>query len=34
MILRHLSPSEAQRVANRPYDFVVYCRECQGGRGL
>lgn len=26
--LRRLTPSEAQRVAERPYDFVTRCGSC------
>jgi hypothetical protein len=30
-VIRILSASEAQQVAQRPYDFIIYCRnkECQ-----
>lgn len=31
-VLRRLTGSEAQRVAERPYDFVVYCEECRRAR--
>lgn len=31
-VVRELSAAEAQRVANRPYDFVVYCGPCQADR--
>ena len=27
-VLRELSAAEAQAVAARPYDFVVYCGPC------
>ncbi len=27
-VLKVLTPGEAQRVALRPYDFVVYCTIC------
>lgn len=29
MVLKRLSPSEARRVAERPYDFVAYCADCR-----
>jgi len=30
-VIRILTAAEAQRVAERPYDFVIYCRDrlCQ-----
>jgi hypothetical protein len=30
-VVRILTPAEAQQVAARPYDFIVYCRDriCQ-----
>lgn len=31
-ILRHLSPSEAQKVARNPYNFIAYCTTCQKAR--
>lgn len=27
-----LSPSEVQKMAERPYDFIVYCYRCTVGR--
>lgn len=27
-VMRYLTPAEAQEVAQRPYDFVVFCPEC------
>ncbi len=27
--LRNLSPSEEQRVADNPYNFVFFCSECK-----
>lgn len=27
-VVRELSPAEAKAVAERPYDFTVYCNEC------
>jgi uncharacterized protein with PIN domain len=31
-VVRTLSPAEQQEVAERPYDFVVYCRSCRRDR--
>ncbi len=31
-LIRELSADEAARVADRPYDFVVYCRGCRPAR--
>ena len=28
-VLRTLTPSEAREVADRPYNFVVYCAGCR-----
>jgi hypothetical protein len=28
-ILKHLTPAEAQQVADNPYNFIVYCKPCQ-----
>lgn len=28
LVLRILTPAEAQQVAKRPYDFIVFCRSC------
>ncbi|KJK12550.1 hypothetical protein UB45_07685 [Terrabacter sp. 28] len=30
-VLRTLTPSEAREVADRPYDFVLFCAACRGG---
>ncbi|WP_159600239.1 hypothetical protein [Agromyces humi] len=27
-VLRKLTPAEAQRVAYRPYSFIVFCNDC------
>lgn len=27
-VLRHLSPGEAQKVADNPYNFIAYCAMC------
>ncbi len=27
--LKELTPLEAQKVANNPYNYVVYCRTCK-----
>lgn len=29
IVIRRLSPAEAQRVADNPYNFILYCRPCQ-----
>jgi uncharacterized protein with PIN domain len=31
-VLRELSPAEAQKVADRPYDHVWYCVACKNAR--
>lgn len=28
-VVRELSDAEAQRVADSPYDFIVYCHSCR-----
>lgn len=28
-VVRKLTDAEQQEVADRPYDFVVYCRTCR-----
>lgn len=32
--IKMLTAAEAQRVAERPYDYVVYCWSCQTARKL
>ena len=27
-VIRELSPAEARAVADKPYNFVVFCRQC------
>jgi len=31
-VVRTLTAAEAQEVAERPYDFVVYCVRCRNDR--
>ena len=31
-VVRRLSPSEAQEVAQAPYSFIVYCELCRADR--
>jgi hypothetical protein len=32
VVIRRLTQAEAQCVADRPYDFIVYCRPCANAR--
>jgi len=32
VVLRELSPDEAQEVARNPYNFIFYCDTCKRGR--
>ena len=31
-VVRELTPTEAQKVAENPYDYVVYCADCRHER--